>query len=167
MVTYYLESNAKKPLQVKDFVILEQTMYVLAKGFGLKILNIIALKEGSDISTKTMTGAQLADSNFLLKIPQCFQFANEFMHPHLKKIDYKFNYLTNRGFVGMLVDSDILVPEFFIELVVIDEFNPVINKIFYSPQPILADTFVTDDHFSYIMDKKQLSMIVIRRCLLS
>jgi len=168
MVTYYTDSNnVKTVLKVKDFIIFNKTIYLLAQGFGLKILKLGSVQFLSIAITET----NLKDSNFLKTIPLCFAYAtanNGLEHPHLKKLDYYYNPLTNYGYVGILVDSSETVPEFFIELIIQDnEEIPLVNKIFYSPTVVLADTFTTDTHWSFILDKSRKTLIILRRGLLN
>jgi len=169
MLTYYeLKDGKRNTLQVKDFVILNKTLYVLVQGYGLKFYGTTFITT-SDLTSKSFTDTQMENPDFRkTSIPQCFKDnLFNFEHPNLKAIDYHINPITNNKFIGLLINSEANALEFFIELIAFDDNKPFINKVFYAPNPIKADSFVTDRFFSFVLDKNKKNLVVFRRGLLN
>ncbi len=65
----------------------------------------------------------------------------ELIHPGVKKLDIVSNKYTNKQYLGISLKPNITCKEFFIELVVNNEFNPEFNKAFLSEIPVDYEEF--------------------------
>lgn len=136
---FTLPTGVVIPVNANDMIINNQTIYVIAKNYGMLIFQ-----------------------------PDNFTFSNYyFNHTRLAKFDYLASIYSY--FVGISVDNDPTnnVPEFFIELIVniYNELNPLVNKIYISQKNLIVDDYATDttSGLTYIFDRVNLNLIVLTR----
>jgi hypothetical protein len=131
---------------VRDLIILNEMIYIIDESFN---------------SLRVLTKIINPIKNY------CFDNKNDYFlkFTNLFKLDHYFNYLTNISYIGVQRSSnDIKDPEVLFELSLQEsETNPMINKIFASPNLVFLDTMATNYHFSFFLDKTTASMFVVRR----
>ena len=123
-----------------DFVINENTLYVIEEKIGLIIFN-------------------LKDGIFLKKISI----------PSVINIDKFINPFTGKLFIGIYLNNTIY-DEFFIELLIENETKPIINKIliYRDNKHYNFSNYITfDGFFTYFLDNVNNNLIIIRRGLIS
>jgi hypothetical protein len=127
-------SNKTIDLIVKDMEILNNSLYVAIKNFGLKILNL-------NITDKNPTQ------------PTFTQF--EFIHPHIQSVKAFNSYpIINKNdtkFLSLTFDTN-YVNEFYMELNLQDEFNPSIFRVFLTETKRDVEYIFNDGQFSYFLD---------------
>jgi len=157
VTTYKNNINSEtSPLSVNDFVINQSTIYVVVPNFGLKVF----------ITSYNVNNQQT--SRNLLTVKNCFEEAVAYIHhPFMRKIDFYYNYLTQKSFIGISINTRYPLSEFFIELLIEREYSPQVNKIFYNEDSVDSDNFLTGEHFSYILNKDNQNIIIFRRGLLN
>jgi hypothetical protein len=91
-----------------------------------------------------------------------------FKHPSLNSVDFINNPYLGNKYSGITVKNQNDIKEFFIELLIDDEFKPVLNKVHVSDNIISADNaLMVDLFYTYIFNKVTRQLIIIRRGLLN
>lgn len=124
-------------LKVVDFLINESTLYIINKNMGMVIIDL----------------------------KQNYSFLNYiFSHPSLNKFDLMINPFTGSKYLGIGLSNGNNVYEFFLEFLIDDEYNPLLNKVFTTNSLVVYDSFYTvDKFFTYIFDKISKNIIILRR----
>jgi hypothetical protein len=130
-----------KPITLAGFSVNELTVYAVFSGYGMIIL----------------------DPNRDYEINDWY-----FRHPYLLSIDFINNPYLGNKYVGLAVKNLNQITEFFIELLVDNEFKPFLNKVYVSNEIIVVDNFLmTDLFYTYFFNKVNRQLIVIRRGLIN
>ena len=122
-----------------SFQILQNTIYAVEKDIGIVIFN------------------KTDNSRY-----------NKIILSNAIEIDKIINPFNNYLFLGIYL-NDSTNDEFFIEFLIIDEFNPIINKILtYKDNKhfYIANYITFDSYFTYFLDKANNKIIIIRRGLI-
>ena len=172
--TFYNNINKQSSkLIVNDFIIHKNTMYVIVANFGLKILSITHV-EGSNL-----TNENIADIKELYKYQNYFLFLNSYVYnPSFEKLDFFFNYFTQSSFVEISINNNgnnsresgdsLGIKDFFVELLINNEYSPVINKVFYSTENMFSKAkILADKYFSFFFNIKGNKFYVIKKGLLN
>ena len=136
----FIEGNQTINLKVKDIQEINDSIYVLISGFGLKIL------DNRDLNN-------LKFGNFTFK------------HPYIEKIEIHRNPHFSQYFLGVLISSRFFIEgsEFFIEFDLTDEFLPKINRIYLYDKIISVTNILNDDYFTYIFENNSNKFLVLSR----
>lgn len=133
---FSLTLSNNKTVVVNDFVVNQKSIYLICEDLGMVILDLT--------------------NNFLIK--------STYLHPSMTQIDFINNPYLGSKFVGVGLNNANNIYEFFIEFLIDDEFNPLVNKVFTSDSLVGYDSFKTTDLFyTYIFNKITQSIIIIRR----
>ena len=137
---FFTYKNSSYKINILDMIIVSKSLYVLSEDFGLKILNL------TDTLNITFT-----DFNFY--------------HPYLRKLDLHRNPYKDFKYLGVLVSERYFDEgnEFFFELIVNDEFKPVLNRYYLEDNFMDINYFISDDKFSYLYEHYSNSIYVIIR----
>jgi hypothetical protein len=130
-----------KLVYLNGFSINELTVYAIFSGYGMAIL----------------------DPNREYEINDWY-----FEHPYLISVDFINNPYLGNKYVGLAIKNQNQITEFFIELLVDNEFHPFLNKVYVSNEIISADnTPMVDLFYTYIFNKVNRQLIMIRRGLIN
>jgi hypothetical protein len=130
------------PVKVNDFLINQKTIYLIVIDFGLAIYDI---------------------RDYVYSIAPY-----NFYHPAMIQIDFLNNPFTGNKYVGISLSNGGDVNEFFLELIMDDEFVPQLNKLFTTNSLASFDNFFTPDlFFTYIYNKIDQTLIIIRRAMIN
>lgn len=128
-------------LNVGDFCVLKYTIYILAKGYGVKLIDKVSLGYVENI---------------------------EFIHTKMQSFDLVVNPILNTKYVGITISEDPEFDEFYLELVASDEMKPQINKILSSSANVTTSTYSSQDlFFGSIYNAYTNEIIMIRRGLVN
>ncbi len=134
------KTNTELDLNVKDIQEVDNSIYVLIAGFGLKILNV---KDLNNIKFEKF----------------------EFRHPYIEKMEIHSNPNYEIYFLGVLISNRLFTSgdEFFLEFSLKNEFEPELNRIYLSDKVISVTNILNDDYFTYIFEKNSNKFLVISR----
>ena len=176
IINKYTSSKDKLSYNLNSLSILinSYTLYVAVDNYGLKIYKINDI-----VNTNSLLAKNLLSTSNLDSFGNYYSENNiDVYHPYVKSLDFHYNYLTNRTYVGMGLTNKFKDNEFFVEFYIQNdesekdgaktgEYKPMINKIFYSEEPVYFDKFVTDDYYSFFINKYTGKLIVLRRGLVN
>ena len=135
-------TNKEIQNDIISFVVLEETIYLIEKNKGMIIFDKINLKIRKRLNYEKAI-----------------------------KLDYFINAFNGNKFIGLyLNNSDNNYSDFFIEFLIINEINPLINKVLLYPdkiKPTINQILTIDYFFTYIYDKNNKQIIIIKRGSLS
>lgn len=137
-LSYKVLSSSDGEKKIIDFVVNDYSIYAISEGVGLYIYNY----------------------NNLSKPPVLYQ------HQYMKQIDYKINPFYGTRYVGIGFNTPDSCREVFMELLLIDEFTPIPNKIFTSCSNSFLNFFSIDKYYSFLYNTEQKYLYVIRRAIL-
>lgn len=133
--------NTEQMLKIKDIQLIDNSIYVLIKDFGLKILNV------KDIEKIRFE-------------------AFEFRHPYIEKIEIHSNpNYQSFYFLGVLISNRLFTEgdEFFLEFDLENEFEPKLNRVYLYDKVISVANILNDEYFTYIFEKNSNKFLVISR----
>ena len=138
----YIDNYSHSDIQndIISFQILNNTIYAIEKEKGMIIFN----KTDNSLYNKILLSTAI-------------------------QIDKIKNLFNNYLFLGIFL-NDSTNDEFFIELLIINEFNPIINKIltYKDNKHFRITNYLTfDSYFTYFLDNANNKIIIIRRGLLN
>jgi hypothetical protein len=135
------QSTNGKVIYLSDFSVNELTIYLVFNGYGLVIL----------------------DPNKEYELQDWY-----FRHPYLLNLDFINNPFFGNKFTGITIKNQNQITEFYLELLTDNEFHPFLNKVFVSDEIIMADNaFMPDLFYTYIFNKIEKNIIIIRRGLIN
>ena len=139
-ISKFNDPIGETPIYLLDMIMLNNSIYILSEEYGLKILNV----------------TDIMNPNFI-------KF--EFKHPYLKKLDTHRNPYRDFIYIGILVSNRLFnkEDEFFFELKVIDEFNPILNRFYLTSEYLDVNYFLSDNKFSYLYEHYSNSIYIIIR----
>jgi hypothetical protein len=121
---------------VKDFIVNQNSLYIIIKDYGLKIFDLKQMK----------------------LLPWQFE------HHCLKNIDRTYDPETGLSYAGITIDNkERDMPEFFMELSMLDELNPRINKIYTSSVSKMLTNVVSINDYSYFVDNYMGCLCIVKR----
>lgn len=124
--------------QITDFIILKNTIYAISKDKGFIIF---------DINPKTKN----------------IVYNKIFYHPRVFKIDVITNPFNGNMYLGVSLTQENPNEEFFIEFLLYEENNPIVNKVFTSYDTTISTIpFIQYDVFSSLFLSKT-KLYIIRR----
>ena len=139
IITYKTKYGLNEILNISDLSVLQYTMYILVRGYGIKIM-------------------ELKSFGFLENY--------EFYYKMLSKLDFVVNPILNTKYMAITIkesrneNND----EFMLELCVDDEYNPKINKVFVSDYNITFTNYSPYDLFlGAYYNAYENDLIIVRR----
>lgn len=138
-LSYKVLSSSDGEKKIIDFVVNDYSIYAISEGVGLYIYSY----------------------NNLSKPPVLYH------HRYMKQIDYKINPFYGTRYIGIGFNTPNPCREVFMELLLIDEFTPIPNKIFTSCSNSFLNFFSIDKYYSFLYNIEQKNLYVIRRAILA
>jgi hypothetical protein len=136
-----LDSDPFIKLNINDVIVINNTMYLLIKGYGLKLADLSPLKYNNTL----------------------IWLNNSFIHPNLISFDLSKNTFNQRNTLGIQVFQDNNIEEFFMELILINESQYEIYRVYTADRKLEVDNFISDGHYSYFFDKNSKNLISFPR----
>jgi hypothetical protein len=147
------ESSKDIPTTESTSTINNRLVYLT--GFAINELTVYAIFSGY--------GMIIIDPNRDYEINEWY-----FRHPYLTAIDIINNPYLGNKYTGLSVKNQNQITEFFIELLVDNEFHPFLNKVYVSNEIISNDNaLMVDLFYTYLFNKVNRQLIIIRRGLIN
>lgn len=129
-------------VNIKDMLVNEKSIYLIVENLGLHIISLDSL---------------LISDNFF--------YENE----NLYKLEFYNNIFLGTKYVGVYAENrNNISQEIFLEFIINDEFNPLVNKVFTSSKYIgKGKAAAFDDFFTFILNANEKSFYLIRKAMIN
>lgn len=126
-------------IPVKDFIILQNTIYVIIENKGLFVIDLKNLQPIEN-----------------------FRYYNKFLY----KVEFYNNIYLGNKYIDLFIKNELSTQEFFVELLVDDEYNPLANKVYTSSLSFnYSKSGSFDDFLIFLINPTDKSLIILRKAM--